>query len=59
DSRFYVKTSQDHGCGWGWDEGREPKSVPLSDDADGDDPEGEMQAELSGQNWQVQRKLFQ
>ena len=36
-----------------------PYSVPLSDDADGDDPEGEMQAELSGQNWQVQRKLFQ
>ena len=34
-----------------------PYSVPLSDDADGDDPEGEMQAELSGQNWQVQRNV--
>ncbi|KAI9523634.1 hypothetical protein NQZ68_025356 [Dissostichus eleginoides] len=31
--------------------------IPLSDDADGDDPEGEMQAELSGQNWQYQQML--
>ena len=40
----------------GWMDGRSPYSLSLSD---GDGPEGEMQAELSGQNWQVQRKLFQ
>lgn len=33
-----------------------PYSVPLSDDADGDGPEGEMQAELSARTELAGRK---